>query len=481
MWVVMFAMTLATGCSTSSDSSSESSSAGGEVAPIDSAYGSTAARKTIQHAMLTGTAGDVIAAIDSAKAMRGTWMGCPTTAVTRQTMDPTAATPVDVHAVWAAIHAPGIAAATIDRPSIGRDFGRIALGGWYARRAGATVSVPQLAAYASNLRDQQCTVGTCANAGTMPRGLFGYVLVPANNPWYLGPLVGANALTIEQQYPALAATYTGGAFAGSRFLIGDTLVAQNLIDGGAAYDHGIAGVMMNEAATDHPDAAVRVACRASANASADWAVGEPCVSNHNYTGKLIWLLATTYAKTGDTTYRDGCIDKLRRDVLPGVLMDRDGDGRVDGVPSIAFSQLSACARVPGRMWDGHNALPWYHAMNTHAVVAAYAALRDRGDANLASEVRPYAIAMLDNLAWEVEHLGLRGSGFADVPPALLTGIWSISRAEGETHPTWERAAWGMWNAGRGRGLGDFTLAVGLYLLVVDDIPYSPASAARAKN
>ncbi len=474
---VVLVMPVVTGCGTSS----APPSTGEAPAPSASEYGSTAARRTIQEAMLSGTASDVIAAIDSVKALRGTWMGCPTKAVTRQAMDTTPGTSAEVHAVWESIHAPGIAAATIDRPSIGRDYGRIALGGWYAKRAGAVVSVAHLAAYASNLRDQQCTVGTCADAGAMPRGLFGYVLVPAGDPWYLGSLVGGSALTIAQRYPALAATYTGGAFAGSRFLIGDTLVAQNFVDGGAAYDHGIAGVMMNEAATTHPDATVRTACRASANSAADWAVSEPCVSNHNYTAKLVWLLAATYAATGDATYRDGCVDKLRRDVLPGVLMDRDGDGRVDGVPGIAFSQLTTSARVPGRMWDGHNSLPWYHAMNTHAVVAAYAALRDRGDAALADdEVRPYAIAMLDNLAWEVEHLGLKGSGFADVPPALLTGIWSIARAENEAHPAWDRAAWAMWNAGRDRGLGDFTLAVGLYLMVVDSLPYAPLTVTDAR-
>lgn len=468
-------VSVVTGCGTSS----ASPPAGNAVAPSAGSYGSAAARNSIQQAMLTGTASDVIAAIDSAKALRGAWLGCPTTAVTRQAMDPTPPTSADVRAVWDSIHAPGIAAASIDRPSIGRDYGRIALGGWYARRAGASVSVPRLAAYASNLRDQQCTVRTCSDAGVMPRGMFGYVIVPPSDAWYLGPLVGASAQAISQHYPALAATYTDGAFAGSRFLIGDTLVAHGLVDGGAAYDHGIAGVMMTEAAAAHPDAMVRTACRASAGAAAEWAVSEPCVSNHNYTAKLVWLLAATYAATGEATYRDGCVDKLRRDVLPGVLMDRDGDGRVDGVPGIVFSQLTACARLPGRMWDGHNTLPWYHAMNTHAVVAAYVALRDRGDAVLAAEVRPYAIAMLDNLAWEVEHLGLKGSGFADVPPALLTGIWSISRAEDEAHPAWERAAWAMWNAGRDRGLGDFTLTVGLSLMVVDTLPYTPAFAAGA--
>lgn len=92
---------------------------------------------------------------------------------------------------------------------------------------------------------------------------------------------------------------------------------------------------------------------------------------------------------------------------------------------------------------------------------------------------PYAIAMLDNLAWEVERLGLTGSGFADVPPALLTGIWSIARAENEAHPAWERAAWAMWNAGRDCGLGDFTLAVGLYLMVVDGLPYAPLMVVDA--
>ena len=90
--------------------------------------------------------------------------------------------------------------------------------------------------------------------------------------------------------------------------------------------------------------------------------------NANYTAKLVWLLATMYALDGAAADRTALLDKLDRAVLPGVLMDADRDGQVDGVPGCRFADLTAVARVPGRLWDGHNARPVYHAMIAQAEI-----------------------------------------------------------------------------------------------------------------
>jgi hypothetical protein len=313
--------------------------------------------------------------------------------------------------------------------------------------------------------------------------MFGYVVVPETDPWYLGPLVGAGALQLQAQYPELIRTYTGGAFAGHPFAVADTLVARGLVDGGAGYDQGYAGVLQLETVAGHPDRAVRRAALASACAAADWSLTEPCVTNHNYTAKLVWLLAAAYAATGEPRYREGLLDKLQRCILPGVLMDHDRDGIVDGTTGIAFASLTAVAQRPGRLWDGHNALPWYHAKTANAVVEAYVALRDRGDTAAAAYVRPWAIAMLDNLAWEVIHLGVhdRSAGFDNLPQPLLIGLWKVAMAEGEDHPTWADAASVLWNAGKKHGLGAFTLDAGLYLLVSAQLPYHAASTGEVQD
>ena len=217
---------------------------------------------------------------------------------------------------------------------------------------------------------------------------------------------------------------------------------------------------------------------ASARLAADWGLEQPLVTNHNYTAKVVWILAELYLRTGEKRYRDGLVDRLERNLLPGVLMDRDGDGVVDGTLQ-AFDQLTTVAQRPGRMWDGHNALPWYHSMNAWAVLEAYVALRDRGDSELAARVKPYAVAMIDNLAVEITELGtppVPGTGWTDGPFSILLGLWKLADYEDEPRPTWRRAASALWNSGAFEKRGSHGVHVPLYLMLATETRYEPPSS-----
>jgi hypothetical protein len=137
------------------------------------------------------------------------------------------------------------------------------------------------------------------------------------------------------------------------------------------------------------------------------------------------------------------------------------------------------------MWDGHNALPGYHAMNAWALVEAYCALRDR-DGGLAdsvglalrAKVKRTAVAMLDNLAWEINHLGVgnaQAPGFSQLPFALLTGLWKLASFDREPHPAWDSASTALWNIGYAKSFGANTVNVGLYMAYRTGQRYTPLS------
>ncbi|PWL32453.1 MAG: hypothetical protein DCO96_02610 [Fluviicola sp. XM-24bin1] len=193
-------------------------------------------------------------------------------------------------------------------------------------------------------------------------------------------------------------------------------------------------------------------------------------------GKAHLLLAQMYNWTNDTIYRNELNYKLDKNLLPSVLMDADTDGLVDGTnPAIAFQDLTLTAQTPGRNWDGHNSLPWYNAMNAWAITDAYVAFRDRGDIQRAQELKPYVLAMLDNLSWEINNLGIIDDqlGVRDLTYALLNGIWKVARYENESHPEWETAAWAMWNSGYFDVYSTHSVCVELYLCILTDTPYEP--------
>ena len=110
-------------------------------------------------------------------------------------------------------------------------------------------------------------------------------------------------------------------------------------------------------------------------------------------------------------------------------------------------------------------------MIAQAVTAAYAALRDRGDVDHAARIKPYALALLDNLAAEINGLGVPASGRGLVPFALIQGQWLIDRAEGTSTPAWNQALARLWTAGSFNQAGESSGALGLMTLKTSAVPY----------
>lgn len=469
--------------------------------PCGNTYGSSGDREEIQEAMLSGNENAVKGAIQQAKETRGNQVGCAETCVTYTLDNTSSSSPSlnDVAARWNSIHAPSLSNYAYSCPTIGRLWGPGALGGYYSRLAGFSADLTKLADI-GNMYEAQQYKAAYVSSVTKPEGLFGYNVVPLGNACYPfgqnygsdggvdpcgNPIPTPSPTPIDpigklcDLDPSICVTYSGGPLSGKTFLIADIIPEENVYDGGMAFDHGWAGVSMVEAKFQQPSQVLKNKFVEAARLAGDWAITEPPNTNHNYTAKLVWLLSEVYGLTGDNKYKVALMDKFRRNLKYGVLMDQDSNGYVDDMqPNQSFSGLTNVSQRPGRMWDGHNARPQYQAMNTWAVVEAYVVLRDHGDTAEAAEIRPYAIAMLNNVAWEINNLGIPNGGKTQIPYALLLGLWKIAGPESESHTDWENAVAILWNgtptvSGMGTSPGDDTVNVGLYLLYKAGVPYVP--------
>lgn len=425
-------------------------------------YGTGAQSAAIERAARSGTTAEVIAAIRAAQATRGANLGCAESSYGYGGGSPAAPASTEIRAAWS-VHAASTSQAlqTYDQcPAIGRGAGAYALGLWTGSAAGLSVDRAPLVALADNLLATQYTQARTPGRQPVWTGMFSYAesLATPGGSCYVPGVVGEGVASACNTAPSLCVSFENGRFANERFVVGDYDLAAGVADGGGAFDQGWAGAMMIEAALGSGDPASRARYRKSALAAGDWAIAEPSVRNHNYTAKNIWLLAQLYDWTGDARFRDALIDRLERNLLPGVLLDADGNGEVDGVPGVRFADLIApAARVPGRMWDAHNALPWYHAMNAWAAVEAYAAFRARGDSQWTTRLRPVVIAMLDNLAAELAPAGglpTSGPGTTQVAYGFAVALWKFADVEGLAKPDWERVLWSIWNAGLANSPGD---------------------------
>ncbi|MBL7648081.1 MAG: hypothetical protein JNK74_18005 [Candidatus Hydrogenedentes bacterium] len=446
-------------------------------------YGTPDQATAIEDAMYQGSIADCVAAIAAARETRAVCVGCPDVEFARAAPDTTPPTLEDVATAWNTVHLPGLNTYGEDCPPIGREWPAAALGGYYARLAGYPAPEELLALIAKQVEGAQYGPAHAPEPLVTHVGLYGYAgrLAERSDPCYRGGVVRERVEEICGKLPQFCPAYTSGIWAGERFVVADFSVTPRAYDGGAAYDHGWAGALMVEAWLQAGTPEDRGLFEASARLAAAWSAKEPAVRNHNYTAKNIWLLAQLYALTGEAPFRDALVDRLERNLKPGVLMDRDADGLVDGMAHQPFAELNPVARTPGRMWDGHNSILWYQAMNTWAMTEAYCAFRDRGDVEEAGELRPFAVAMLDNMAWELTQLGPGvdiGEGAHPTPYALLVGLRKIAAAEGETHANWEAALAVLWNTGyfeRFEG-GRSTANCGLYLLHLSGAPFVPLGA-----
>lgn len=429
--------------------------------PCGDPYGSTAGRVAIQGAMLSGDRDRVQHAIDTAKRARGQRVGCPEIAYAQARSRPNVRPPdaADIGAVWYAQYQTRLPDLAPGCPLPGRALAPIALAAWQAgaQHAPSPEETASLIRIADFYRDQQYTPEHAPEPLVADAGVYGYYFSEGD---YRCELTGVAGEITEQMcagFPNSCPRYDGGRFAGLRFAVRDHVwidadgaVAVRGDIGGSAFDTGWVGSMMIEAAVRVDDTVRALAYAESALLAGDWAASQPLSANHNYTAKTIWLLAQLYEWTGRAEFREAMVDRLERNLVPGVLMDQDGDGVVDGTDGMRFADLAAVARRPGRMWDGHNALPWYHSMNAWAMVAAYTALRDRGNRRLAARYRPYAVAMIDNLAAEFVELGIpvgQRVAWSDIPFSLLMAIHRIAQYEDDPHPLWDQAVAAIWNAG----------------------------------
>lgn len=445
--------------------------------PCGDVYGSNSDENTIVFQMRYGSIADAVNAINQAKNTRGTALGCPESTVNYAAPNTTIPLLSDIENQWNTVHAPTISAFNVTCPRIGRYENNSALGAYYAMQNGYFSDRSKLAEIADMMYDQQYAHWNIPSPLPRNEGVYAYINTPSLNPCYPGGVVGSSVTALCGAIPAYCVTYTNGQFAGDNFATSGQDDANNWYDGGLAYDHGWVGVQMIESAIMQTDPALKQKYRNSVELAGQYALSEYCVKNHNYTAKLIWLLAELYAWTGDTLYRNELNYKLDKNLIPGILWDDDNDGFVDGTsPLIPFNTLTPVAQSPGRMWDGHNSLPWYQAMNTWALTEAYVAFRDQGDISRANELKPYVVAMLDNLSNEIITQGAvtpDALGVRDITYALLTGIWKVAHYENEVHSTWEQAAWAMWNTGYFNAYSTHSVCLGLYLLVRSETAFTP--------
>lgn len=446
-------------------------------------YGTTTDENNIINQMRYGTISNAVSAIDLAKNSRGNSLGCAQVSVAYTPANITEPTLTSIVNTWTANHVPSINAYNVTCARIGRYENNAALGAYYAKLAGYYSNDTKLAQIADMMYDQQYAGWNISNPEQRNEGVFGYLNVANTNSCYIAGVVGSGVTALCGTLPQYCKTYTNGQFTGSNFAISAQDDGSNWFDGGMAYDHGWIGVQMIESAIQQTNPSLKQKYRNSASLAGKYAISEYCVKNHNYSAKLIWLLSQLYAWTGDNIYKNELNYKLDKSLIPGVLYDSNSDGLVDGTsPAISFTNLTSVAQTPGRMWDAHNSIPWYQAMNTWAMVEAYVAFRDQGDISRANQLKPYAIAMLDNLANEVINKGVVTPdqlGVRDITYALLVGIWKISQYENETHLNWKNAAWAMWNAGYFNSYSTHSVCVGLYLIVRSNTPYQPLAIREA--
>jgi len=443
-------------------------------------YGSSSDETNIAYQMRYGTVVDAVSAIDQAKSTRGDYLGCPQTEILYAFPFTDEPTLQEIVNVWNNNIAPEISAFTLQCPRIGRYENNSALGAYYAMQAGYFTDTAVLSDIAQMMYAQQYSEWNINSPEFRNEGVFGYVNLPDTDPCYPGGVVSQNVEILCSNLPQYCVTYTNGLFAGESFAISAQDDANNWFDGGLAYDHGWVGVQMLEAYLVQSDPEIKLKCLESALLAGQYAKSEYCVKNHNYTAKLIWLLAQLYDLTGDDVYKNELNYKIDKNLIPGILWDENSDGIVDGTnPEVYFSHLTSVAVSPGRMWDAHNSLPWYQSINAWALTEAYVSFRDRGDTDRASELKPYVIAMIDNLANEILYRGTitpNQLGVRDITYALLTAIWKVAKFENEDHQNWENAAWAMWNTGYFEEYSTHSVCVGLYLVVKSETDYSPLHA-----
>lgn len=165
-----------------------------------------------------------------------------------------------------------------------------------------------------------------------------------------------------------------GAMLDSQVAAGDAEVREGwlisvVLDGGSQFDTGVCGSALLLAGARHGNDAWKLA----GLRAADWALGQPCCANFNYTAFSVSLLAQAWRVSGEAKYLNGALKKFRVGIAPG--------------------------QAPNGRWiDAHNARTAYHLIILRALgdlATALPADRKAERAEVDQVTRPAVKALLD--------------------------------------------------------------------------------------
>ena len=313
----------------------------------------------------------------------------------------------------------------------------------------------QIKAIAAMLMAQQFSKG--GGEADVARGAFGLVYLPQNEQCAHTGATQRTTATLCRDFPHACPTYTEGYFRGSRFAVADQLVAEGFWEGSIAQQQGWAVECMIQAFLHTGDSSFYH----SAILGGKWCLAQHPHVNQYITAKLVWALAALYDFTGNEQWKGRMQYLIGSFLLPGVLTDWNSDGLVDGT-EIRFDSMAVNAQIPGRLFDPVNASSWNTAICCWALGEAYASLRNRGNVEEAKNLKPYVLAMMDNLCEELIVFGTppAGPGFRDLAFCIFQNSWLIEKGEKQYFVKWQKAANIVWNARVLQKGAEFTVNVG---------------------
>lgn len=330
-----------------------------------------------------------------------------------------------------------------------------------SREAQLAIPEENLRNLATLLDNQQYKPDKTVGKSVIPFGAFGVVHLP------IGEVCGTTgsaqrlAQTICKNQALLCVTYSSGLFSGKTFVVADQSPADEFYDGQLTHYQAFGILEMLHAFSELGDSTFFK----SALLAGDWCLAEIPMAHPVLTSRLIASFAALYEATGELKWKLPLRKMLNQYLIPAILMDENGDGLVDGNEPISFSGLVSYASKPGRMWDGQNASSWNSAISAHALLMAYSAFRNQKDETEATRLKPFLVAMMDNLCSEIINGGTppMGTGFRDLCFSVLDIQHHLARAEGIFKPEWEKAVRILWNARVVQKGGEFSLNVGQFV------------------
>lgn len=171
---------------------------------------------------------------------------------------------------------------------------------------------------------------------------------------------------------------------GGRWIITD-------IDGGMQFDHGLAGVYLCRLYQFTKNQTYLNA----AISAGFWALHHTCAPNFNYNCFSIRLLNKLYEITGNFTWLDIALHKLKLGVFPGIIHPGTFEDMRDG-----------------RFMDPHNAKPTYHAIILETIFEIAGSLNNLREVSPydkdASIVDYYLSAMVDSMVYQTNNYGVVG-------------------------------------------------------------------------